>query len=114
MGSVQSASSWPRGRYWAWGVPSVTGFMTILPPNSANCWTNPGCGGWFTCGGVFSAQSYHRGGVNVCMADGSGRFIANTIDTGNLTVTASGTAASPYGVWGALGTRASGEVNLAF
>jgi prepilin-type processing-associated H-X9-DG protein len=56
-----------------------------------------------------TASSQHTGGVHALMADGSVRFISENIDTGNLGVGTSGGAKSPYGVWGALGTRAGGE-----
>ena len=48
-------------------------------------------------------------------ADGSVRFISDTIDCGNQATPAQPTwptvtrRASPYGVWGALGTKAGGE-----
>lgn len=64
---------------------------------------------------IESAQSYHPGGVNVVMADGSSRFISETIDTGDPTASnpISGQP-SPYGIWGALGTKAGGETPGAF
>jgi hypothetical protein len=85
---------------------------TILPPNSAVCCVGNGTVSphWFA--GVWTATSEHPGGVLVSMADGSVRFISNTIDTGNLAVVAPAANAggpSPYGVWGALGTRQGGE-----
>jgi prepilin-type N-terminal cleavage/methylation domain-containing protein/prepilin-type processing-associated H-X9-DG protein len=43
-----------------------------------------------------AASSYHAGGVNVCMADGSVRFVRDTIN---------------FEVWRAAGTRAGGEPN---
>ena len=43
------------------------------------------------------------------MADGSVRFVSNNIDTGNLGVATTLGGKSPYGVWGALGTRNGGE-----
>jgi prepilin-type N-terminal cleavage/methylation domain-containing protein/prepilin-type processing-associated H-X9-DG protein len=42
-----------------------------------------------------AARSQHPGGVNVAMADGSIRFVTNTVD---------------LGVWRGMGTRAGGEV----
>ncbi len=62
---------------------------------------------------ICSAQSYHPGGVNVVMADGSIHFISETIDTGDLTAPQpiSGQP-SPYGVWGALGSRDGGEPGM--
>jgi prepilin-type processing-associated H-X9-DG protein len=41
-----------------------------------------------------AASSYHTGGVNVGMADGSVRFVRDGVD---------------FAVWQALGTRAGGE-----
>jgi hypothetical protein len=87
------------------------GFTTVLPPNS------PSCGGYGTTSanyffaGLMSATSNHPGGVQVARADGSVFFASDTIGCGDLTA-ASPTAtsgASPYGVWGALGTRNGGE-----
>ncbi|MDR2755959.1 MAG: DUF1559 domain-containing protein, partial [Planctomycetaceae bacterium] len=60
--------------------------------------------GW----GIISPSSYHKGGIQGAMGDGSVRFISETIDTGSIT-TANGTGESLHGVWGALGTRNGGE-----
>lgn len=55
--------------------------------------------------------SWHPGGGNVLMADGSVHFIPETIDTGNQAAdsVASPSGQSDYGVWGALGSRSGGE-----
>jgi prepilin-type processing-associated H-X9-DG protein len=53
---------------------------------------------WWTPSGAkahAAARSYHTGGVNAAMSDGSVRFAANTID---------------QATWRALATRAGGEV----
>lgn len=106
---------WPfgRGALWADGFLPISGFQTVLPPNSASCTSDLGIED-----AIASASSTHAGGVYVLMADGAVRFASDTIDTGDLT--SPGVAAqpgytppgskSPYGVWGALGSRASREV----
>jgi hypothetical protein len=52
----------------------------------------------------------HTGGIQAVLADGSVRFISENIDTGNLGVATVIGNRSPYGVWGALGTKGGGEV----
>ena len=60
-----------------------------------------------------SANSYHSGGVNVGMGDGSVRFITDSINwaTGTMddTVACVTSGRSPFGVWGALGSINGGE-----
>jgi type II secretory pathway pseudopilin PulG len=109
-----------RGLYWAWGELQFTGFDTVLPPNSPTCletWS------WEATAVAASSSSYHAGGANFCLGDGSCRFITGTVDTGDLTQPdplwyATGsymqywnvvTTPSPYGVWGALGSIAGNE-----
>ena len=98
-----------RGVAWCWGTMMGVGFNTVLPPNSIGC--TSGTSEWGQ-ENVFPPDSYHPGGVNAALADGSVRFFSETIDTGDLTAdcpTATGAKASPYGVWGALGSRVGGE-----
>jgi len=85
-----------RGENWAHGCQDMTLFNTIVPPNDKqDLWTN--CS--FTSSGAMSnltnSDSWHPGGVNVMMTDGSVKFIKDSI---NITT------------WWALGTRANGEV----
>ena len=66
------------------------------------------------CGWMFlSANSNHSGGVNCVMTDGSVRFVSETVDCGSLSGTHKPreyfSKASPFGVWGALGTISGGE-----
>ncbi len=71
------------GRQWASPSPASTSFTTAAPPN----WERPNlfmnadmvsrCA---DRNGVAAARSRHRGGVQVGLADGSLRFISNSID----------------------------------
>jgi prepilin-type processing-associated H-X9-DG protein len=74
-------------------------YLHFMPPNSISCVGAGSFGvsdtGWGGVGGAISATSNHSGGVNVGMADGSVKFIKNTV---------------ALQTWWALGTRAGGEV----
>lgn len=100
-----------RGYRWGDGCAYFASFSTVLPPNSASCFTTPAAlGHWGT--GYFSASSYHEGGVLALMTDGAVRFVSENIDSGNQFAAPPTTdnAPTPYGVWGALGSRKGGEV----
>ena len=102
-----------KGGNYADGYVVRTGFNTVLPPNSPSCgiYQNPNnAANWNH--GVLSASSYHPGGVVLAKADGATTFILDTIDPGNLGVKNEwhSDAQSPYGVWGAMGSKAGGEV----
>ncbi len=100
-----------RGGQWADGFCGRTGFNTILPPNSPSCTPtgNLTSGNWAHV--VAPPTSYHPGGVNAAMADGSVRFVDERIESGNSSgnVGRLDSGASPFGVWGAMGTKAGGE-----
>jgi prepilin-type N-terminal cleavage/methylation domain-containing protein/prepilin-type processing-associated H-X9-DG protein len=87
-----------RGIFWEVGSLGMTMFNTIVPPNSSqNMWgacRNTG-GGYPNDATFANVSSNHPGGVNAMMADGSVRFIKNTINQ--------------Y-TWWSVGTRANGEV----
>jgi prepilin-type processing-associated H-X9-DG protein len=58
-------------------------------------------------------SSRHPGGVNALFGDGSVTFLTETIDAGDqaaVPLPSNGGGISPYGVWGAMGSRAGGEV----
>ncbi len=96
------------GESWASGYALCTGFNTVIPPNGAMASSSRGEWSW----GVFPPSSYHPGGVIVGRIDGSVAFVSETIDTGDLSVPEArltGNNASPYGVWGALGSIHGGE-----
>jgi len=98
---------WSGDRYCDSNV-SMTGFNTVLPPNGPRCSNDTWDGRW----GIYSSQSRHEGGVHVLLGDGSARFVSENIDSGNKQAPDPGTSGlqSPYGVWGALGSRSNGEV----
>ncbi|NND96694.1 MAG: DUF1559 domain-containing protein [Pirellulaceae bacterium] len=108
-----------RGFRWADSPPLYTGITTMLAPNREVCL---GGGGDFDVG-VLPPSSRHQGGAHVLMGDGAVIFITDSVEAGdshhptvrvNAGINAShpGTVAgsiSPYGLWGALGTRANNE-----
>ncbi len=117
IGNPAPNNGWRRGYRWADAPLIYSGFNTILPPNrectmriatSDNTW------------GIFPPSSRHQGGCHVIMGDGAVKFITDSIEAGNsmaptvyqaqTVVSSVAGSKSPYGLWGALGTRASAEV----
>jgi len=89
-----------RGWRWTVGISGFTMFNTLQTPNDSQFPFNacrlacgPGCN--MDNATSYAASSSHPGGVNVLMADGSVKFIKNTI---------------ARTTWWALGTRANNEV----
>ncbi len=107
-GPFQGANSvWNRGKGWMSAYPSATGFFTITPPNSELCVDR-----WVQGGGSIAAGSRHQGGAHVLMGDGAVVFITDSVEAGNQRFGPNRVLAgqqSPYGLWGALGTRANKE-----
>jgi prepilin-type processing-associated H-X9-DG protein len=65
-----------------------------------------------------TASSRHQGGAHILMGDGAVVFMTDSVEAGDsrqqmVFHNGSGASApgakSPYGLWGSLGTRASGE-----
>jgi prepilin-type N-terminal cleavage/methylation domain-containing protein/prepilin-type processing-associated H-X9-DG protein len=94
-----------QGIRWAEGGPMYCAFTTILSPNS------PSCHDGTTYYGIHTPSSYHPGGVVGLFADGSVRFLSETIDTGTAATTGVEVTSGPsqFGVWGAMGSKDGGE-----
>jgi prepilin-type processing-associated H-X9-DG protein len=81
-----------------WGT---TFYTHTLPPNWNKNRLSGNQSGQYNCGDTnlismhIAASSYHPGGVNLVLADGSVRFVAESID---------------FATWQAVGTLAGGEV----
>lgn len=115
-GPPTSTAERRRGYRWADSRALYTQMKTILPPNREQCNARHHGGD-----GVVPPGSRHQGGCHVLMADGAVIFITDSIEAGNsraetvwyrnanhVSSNPPGSR-SPYGLWGAMGTRASSE-----
>lgn len=111
----------PTDPYAPWGPKWWTsadyGDGVISTGFSPNFFKKGDCSSQFARGDNFpmTANSFHAGGVNVCMADGSVKFIKDSIASWPPTSFTrvgrqSYTLTAQYGVWQALSTINGGEV----
>ena len=112
-----------RGYRWPSSSPMFTAFVTMLPPNKELCvlGNTPADSSTirgYTRPGTYTASSRHQGGAHIVMADGAVKFVTDSIEAGNssaVNVRLGGTgdsapgSASPYGLWGSLGSRGAKE-----
>ena len=85
-----------RGENWAHGCNDMTLFNTIVTPNDKNdAWVNCSATSSGGLSNYTNSDSFHPGGVNVMMTDGSVKFIKDSIN---------------QRTWWALGTKSNGEV----
>ena len=81
-----------RGGQWINGHFGNTLYNHYYPPNPIGKWD---CGNGSHNKALSTARSFHSGGVNLLLADGSVRFVHDSIDLAS---------------WRGLSTRAGGEV----
>ena len=113
---------------WACGLPYFSAVTIAVPPNGGSCMAQAAVSVLptdtaATTNGFFTPSSRHTGGVHALMGDGTVRFVNETLNSASdCATTPVGQAAStsgptggtcngqsPFGIWGALGTIASGE-----
>jgi prepilin-type processing-associated H-X9-DG protein len=105
-----------KGHRWGDARNPFSMFHAALPPNAPSCKDMDQYSGCY----AISAGSYHIGGVNVSMADGSGKFVSDRVDCGDITRRLGEElggdseghhwkGASTVGVWGAMATPAGKE-----
>jgi prepilin-type processing-associated H-X9-DG protein len=99
-GSVSKRIGYVGLQYYRGGINHQSFYTHTLPINW-NRNTGDTATQKYTCGDAsfrrahIAASSYHTGGVNICMADGSCRFVRDSVD---------------FTVWQNVGTRAGTEV----
>ncbi|MGI9472869.1 MAG: DUF1559 domain-containing protein [Rubripirellula sp.] len=98
-----------RGMNWANAMAPNSQVWTIRPPNAETCMA-----GWFDNVGSLPASSRHQGGAHVLMGDGAVVFMTDSVEAGDqrapvISYYNKPGKKSPYGLWGALGSRGGKE-----
>ncbi|MCS7471104.1 DUF1559 domain-containing protein [Stieleria sp. ICT_E10.1] len=95
-----------RGFRWCDARPIYHEVNCILPPNKGLC-TNS----FAENEAIAPPSSRHPGGCHVLMGDGAVVFTTDSVESGNANAPQPTPGVeSPYGLWGALGTRSGKEV----
>ncbi len=94
--TLAKAPDLQRGDTWCQGGMCATLFNTIVPPNGqSDEWAYCGAVSSGACANFSNSDSYHSGGVNALLTDGSVRFVKDSTN---------------QRTWWSLGTIAGGEV----
>ena len=115
--SVQAPWGEGKGQRWGDARNPFSMFHAAVPPNGPSCKSDTSGGG----AKAITASSAHPGGVSVGLADGSVRFVTDSVDHGDISNILGfrydndlpeghqHRGPSTHGVWGALATPAHGE-----